>query len=715
MKKRDIIQLVKETVKENTFFGNREQPSQLSTGTKASVPTDEYPFSKRPKRTATGMMEAGPSNNPYYNNLVKKAKEMGIHVNDLMKDLLKDKSEMEIVKMGYQDLAALAGVENLSESQGTLSSDMLNYADQYHMELVDTMKGVSTHPDKRTGGFRILFPHENGPGPGALFGKEVRMQIEKSKAAAKAAALKTVSKFQDQIEDYEISDSSPAGVHGSIHLWVMPKNNMNEEINEAHPLNKVIGGYPVKYEGDPNNYRAIISEPMDDRQKEAMIVRAKEAGYIAKPNMGGGITIFVKESIKESPMFRTGIKQDMAPKEMAGRIKSVFDKVNGAKDPVKTPEWHKNRFKNKYGISFPETLKGINKDQALAMNKYANDMKITEADTKTYAGVDSVTSMKKDPRYGTLSGDAKVDLEKKLKDGGAVELEEDMDNPDDSYLELNSYYIDQIKRDLEELDDKEANKFLEDLSKAILTLKRLDEDSDLEEIGMFHDPLGYEPEDMDNPDEDLVIIGSGYLDIKSKFGERPSQTNGEYAELGQKVVDQLHNGDKDAALDYIYSQINENRSTNMMEAYIKERGNDNLMEHVDRYKKRAVLMEGAMKKFFEMFDQGKTDEEIVQDYAQKGTTVPEPFVTKARRQYEGMKKLKLELEMSEKEFRNSSEKMVNNAEEGMEYEGEEKTLASGLTNEEPNEGNAFGLAMQKAKEAGEDSFELDGETFKVEK
>jgi hypothetical protein len=79
----------------------------------------------------------------------------------------------------------------------------------------------------------------------------------------------------------------------------------------------------------------------------------------------------------------------------------------------------------------------------------------------------------------------------------------------------------------------------------------------LKEIGMFHDPLGYEPEDLDNPDEDLVIIGSGYLDIKSNFGERPSMTNGEYAELGQKVVDQLHNGDKEAALKYIYSRINE--------------------------------------------------------------------------------------------------------------------------------------------------------------
>ena len=93
----------------------------------------------------------------------------------------------------------------------------------------------------------------------------------------------------------------------------------------------------------------------------------------------------------------------------------------------------------------------------------------------------------------------------------------------------------------------------------------------LEEIGMFHDPLGLEPEDMDNPDEDLVIIGSGYLDIKSNFGERPSQTNGEYAALGQKVVDQLHNGDKNAAIDYIMSQINEG-SENQTLQVTSERG-----------------------------------------------------------------------------------------------------------------------------------------------
>jgi hypothetical protein len=78
----------------------------------------------------------------------------------------------------------------------------------------------------------------------------------------------------------------------------------------------------------------------------------------------------------------------------------------------------------------------------------------------------------------------------------------------------------------------------------------------LHSIEEEEEDLRLEPEDMDNPDEDLVIIGSGYLDIKSNFKGRPNMTNDELATLGQKVVDQLHKGDKEAALKYIYSQIN---------------------------------------------------------------------------------------------------------------------------------------------------------------
>ena len=174
MKKRDIIQLVKETIKENTFYGNREQPSQLSTGTKVSVPTDEYPFSAKPKRTATGMME------------------------------------FDQPKSFDPDTLALV-------------REMLYDADVYHNDLVGGYKEPSSYLDKRTGGTIIKIPHYNGPDyTGAMFGKDVSDKIEKSKAAAKAAALKTYTKFQDSIEDYEISDSK-SGVYGNVWLWIMPK------------------------------------------------------------------------------------------------------------------------------------------------------------------------------------------------------------------------------------------------------------------------------------------------------------------------------------------------------------------------------------------------------------------------------------------------------------------------------------------------------------
>ncbi len=123
-----------------------------------------------------------------------------------------------------------------------------------------------------------------------------------------------------------------------------------------------------------------------------------------------------------------------------------------------------------------------------------------------------------------------------------------------------------------------------------------------------------------------------------------------------------------------------NSAKSLLNQYEQERGGSNLREHMKSHKKtarRQILMEGAMKKFFEYFDEGYTNEEVVQMYAQKGVSVPENFCEKARKQYEGLKKLKLELETSEQAFKNVSKMMVNNAtEEGM---GSEKTLASGLT------------------------------------
>jgi len=131
------------------------------------------------------------------------------------------------------------------------------------------------------------------------------------------------------------------------------------------------------------------------------------------------------------------------------------------------------------------------------------------------------------------------------------------------------------------------------------------------------------------------------------------------------------------------NSIGKTKPGQAIQEYFKDT-QSNLMERMDYYKKearRAILMEGVMKTFFEMFDSGMTNEEIIQDYASKGTQVPETFVGTARKQYETYKKMKLELDMSEKEFKNSAKEIINNPEMA-EQDSEEKQLASGLFKEE---------------------------------
>ena len=125
---------------------------------------------------------------------------------------------------------------------------------------------------------------------------------------------------------------------------------------------------------------------------------------------------------------------------------------------------------------------------------------------------------------------------------------------------------------------------------------------------------------------------------------------------------------------------NKMKKSDLLEDYMSSRKDTNLNEQMETYQKeakRGLLMESAMKKFFELFEMGRTDEEIVLDYASKGVQVPEQFVSKARGQYEGLKKMKLELDMSEKEFKNSAKDIVNNPDEQV-VNSEEKTLSSGI-------------------------------------
>ena len=363
--------------------------------------------------------------------------------------------------------------------------------------------------------------------------------------------------------------------------------------------NKEIDEIKVNYDFSEKELVRIVKQLKRGASTEVDMIKAFEKAL--------GREITDKELFKEAPMFKTDVKQDMAPEGMAGRIKSVFNKVNGAKDPVQTPEWHKNRFKSKYGISFPEELKGINKDQAIAMNKYANDMiikeDISDEISKAEDEVQAATQTKADAEVKVAAA------RKKKADGEKSALEEDEN--------LNN-------------------------------------------------------ETMDNTDNEGRMAKSQMYKMKD-YVDKLSMMMDDGAQLPSWVQSKLTK-----ASDYMSAVFH------YLE-YEAVRGQDNLMEHVDKYKKRALLMEGAMKKFFEMFDMGKTDEEIVQEYAQRGTQVPEMFVNKARKQYEGLKKMKLELEMSEKEYKNSATQIVNNPATG-EMDGsttmETKQLSTDLFNEE---------------------------------
>ena len=60
---------------------------------------------------------------------------------------------------------------------------------------------------------------------------------------------------------------------------------------------------------------------------------------------------------------------------------------------------------------------------------------------------------------------------------------------------------------------------------------------------------------------------------------------------------------------------------------------------MDSYK-NDVLLESTVSKFFEMFNNGKTTDEVLQYYASKGIKMPEAYIKKVKKQHECFQKLK---------------------------------------------------------------------------
>ena len=103
------------------------------------------------------------------------------------------------------------------------------------------------------------------------------------------------------------------------------------------------------------------------------------------------------------------------------------------------------------------------------------------------------------------------------------------------------------------------------------------------------------------------------------------------------------------------------------------------MIYMDSYK-RSILLEGTVKELFKKFGKGNSNEDIIKKYASQGIQVPEQFISKVRKQYESLKKLKLEMDFAEQE---SKDVMVTpNIIPNSEPEIESKELSSRLYNEE---------------------------------
>ena len=85
---------------------------------------------------------------------------------------------------------------------------------------------------------------------------------------------------------------------------------------EANPLSKIIGSRPYSYVGGPTKGQYILSGPMNDREKTELIKKAEEAGYIAKPNMGGGVTIFLRPP---------AVMNEISAERIIGVVSAIFE------------------------------------------------------------------------------------------------------------------------------------------------------------------------------------------------------------------------------------------------------------------------------------------------------------------------------------------------------------------------------------------------------
>ena len=118
---------------------------------------------------------------------------------------------------------------------------------------------------------------------GALFYVDI-----KNKFASKAYPMRDQNNLNYNSNFKEV-DKAP-----QMSDW---KKYLKEDINEG-PMDKIFGGIPYTKKGK----QSMATVWLPDDVKELIIKRAKKAGKVAKPNNGGGVTVF--ESVNEAKVKR---------------------------------------------------------------------------------------------------------------------------------------------------------------------------------------------------------------------------------------------------------------------------------------------------------------------------------------------------------------------------------------------------------------------------
>ena len=198
-----------------------------------------------------------------------------------------------------------------------------------------------------------------------------------------------------------------------------------------------------------------------------------------------------------------------------------------------------------------------------------------------------------------------------------------------------------LKPILKKMEPKEAKKFGIEINKLHVDLKRKNMKEDLSEQASEDKAYQRKLKSMQK-----AILQFQLNHITKKMNDARAQASKAMSQSSQGFEKQIQALKKQ--IQAIDKPPKKQQSENLAEEYFKERKNSDLMSFIDTYK-RGVLIEGTMKKLFAKFEKGKTNEEVLRYYAKKGITMPEQFVSKARKQYENLKKQKLEIEFSEQE------------------------------------------------------------------